>query len=257
MVTSTILTTKQSTTSISSTTISTSTVQNTTTQQHVSSTGKPWLYYMTSSTESSTTTKSDTKSTTNSSRSSSTSQATLPVPTPWYPPAGPFDWWQWQWYTTKVIKESSTIPNTTQTSTTTTVITNPTISTTNIVTPSREIPATTDWFQWPHLEFTSTVKGRSDYDEDDSEWQDYFATTKIQPEITTNSLIFFPLEKPHKKFQQMNYFPTKLTAQFLDYFTTNPTPPILSRYSTPQFTDDIDQRQTPRNQFNGKKINHK
>ncbi|CAF4993617.1 unnamed protein product, partial [Rotaria sp. Silwood1] len=27
---------------------------------------------------------------------SSIMKSTLPLPTPWYSPAGPFDWWQWQ-----------------------------------------------------------------------------------------------------------------------------------------------------------------
>ena len=202
---------------------------------------------MTSSPESSTTMKPITKSTTNSSRPSSTSQTTLPVPTPWYSPAGPFDWWGWQGYKTKPITESSKILNTTQTSTTTTTTTTTTViinstastrtsPTTNIASSSEQNPTTTDWFGWPHVEFTSTVKGRSDYDDDYSEWPDYFATTKIQPEMTSNSLIFFPPERPRKKFQQMNYLPTKLTARVLDYLTTNPTPQFV------------------RSQFNGKTI---
>ena len=61
--------------------------------------------------------KSTIKSTNHSSAVPSTIKTTLPLPTPWYSPAGPFDWWQWRWYTKKFKNPSLKIHSTVQPST--------------------------------------------------------------------------------------------------------------------------------------------
>ena len=245
----TTLTTKMSTTSVSSTTSTTQTTWTTSVRQYASSTRKSRLHYTNSSTVLSTTT------TTSSSTAPSTVKTTLPLPTPWYPPAGPYDWWQWKWSTTQIIKSASTTPNITHTSTTTTMTTSHLTSTTSstvpvtnktaITTAIRENTTPFDWFQWPHLEFTSTDKGRPDYDgEDYSDWPDYFATTKIVPEQTSDSPLFFPAERSRKKFQQMNFFPTNFHDQFINPLLTHSTP-LLPKYSTSQVPDRLGRSQSP------------
>ena len=117
------------------------------------------------------------------------------------------------------------------TSTTLTTTTSPIVSTkkTTIMPVTRENTATSDWFQRPYFELTSTtsVKGRNDYEEDDyDDWSDYFATTKIPPALTINPLVFFSSEPKRKTFQQMNFFPTYLSTPLINYLITSPTPSV-------------------------------
>lgn len=245
--------------STTSTTTTTQTTSTTSVRKYASSTRKPQLRYTNSSTTSSTTTT--TTSTTSTSRAPSTMKTTLPLPTPWYPPAGPFDWWQWKWATTQVIKSPSTTPNTTQTSPPTTMTTSsskstvPVTSKTSIAATIRENTTPFDWFQWPHLEFTSTAKGRPDYDDDEySDWPDYFVTTKIMPEETSDSLVFFPAEKSRKKLQQLNVYPTNFHEQFINPLLTNPTP-LIPKYSTPQVPDRLSRSQSPDARSTGRRHN--
>jgi hypothetical protein len=231
-----------------STVVYTTTPQNVSAQQHLLVTHNPLISYNASNTESFTT-KSTLKSTTHFSTSALTSKMTVPSPTPWYPPAGPFDWWQWQWYATKIKKIPLTNHTTLQT-TTTIITTNPTTTkssinltnTTKIITVTRKNAVTGDWFKYPHLPFTSTTKGRSDYDEEEyNEWPDYFATTAIPPAITTDSLVYFLPGKQRQKFQQMSFLPTKFNEQFYNHLPANPTL-SPSKYPTPQYIDEIGER---------------
>ena len=250
-----IQTTEKQTTSTSSTTVTTPTTSTTSFQWHSTSTRQPLIYYTNSTTTSPTTTTTTTNS-------SSTAKTTLPLPTPWYPPAGPSDWWYRKWYTTQTIKSSSSSTTTTTTpQTTTTVTTNPVTSitssttietnTTVITTAIQENTTSLDWLQWPILEFTSTAKGHSDYDEEYSDWPDYFATTKIPLEQTSDSLLFFPAGRPRKKFQQLNFFPTDFNDQFINPLLTNPTP-LMPTYSTAQFADRLSKSQSADARSTGK-----
>ncbi|CAF1117464.1 unnamed protein product [Rotaria sordida] len=149
--TKTTTTTTTTTTTIST---STSTTQTATAHQRLLFTHQPWVFYSSSSSQSFTpTTKTTTiKSTIQSSTSSSTLssmiiKSTLPLPTPWYSPAGPFDWWQWQWYTKKSKTSSINFHYTTQTITTSTQITSTTRkispTTSTIVITTTTTPSTT------------------------------------------------------------------------------------------------------------------
>jgi hypothetical protein len=224
-------------------------------------TEKLWIDYSTGSSESFTTiTTPNINSTTDLPTSSFTSKTTLPSPTPWYPPAGLFDWWEWQKYTTNIKKMPSETPTSTQQSITTIVTTNSTtrknpINITSILTRSRKKTTTTNFFKWPYLEFTSTIKSRSDYDEEEyNEWLDYFSTTKIPSSKTANSFGYIPLEKQRKKFQQMSYLLTKSNDQFSNHLVTHLTP-TTKRHSTLPYTNGISERNAVGNQVNGKRFN--
>jgi hypothetical protein len=209
------------------TTFSTTTTRVATAQQRLLFTHKPWIYYSTTNSPSiPTTTIPSIKSTTPSPTLSSDVKTTLPVPTPWYSPAGPFDWWQWQWYTTKSKQAPITIHSTTQISTTTTttstttttVTTTTTKSTTRlstktstISTSTKQAAATIDWFKWPTTEPSSiNKKPLDDSDEEYKSWLAYLSTNKIQGIITSTVTISTLLSiSPRQKYQQIGYFPTK------------------------------------------------
>ena len=99
---------------------------------------KPWIYISTRAP--STTVPPTSKYLPPSSQVPLTVTPTIPVPTPWYSPAGPFDWWQWQWYTTKSQKSTVKILSATQRSTrfskaTTTTTTTSSTTTTPLLLP--------------------------------------------------------------------------------------------------------------------------
>ncbi|CAF1272754.1 unnamed protein product [Rotaria sordida] len=278
--TSTIKTTEQNTILLSSTTIPMSTVRNTTIQPRLLFTHNPWIYYSSNSVVSSTTTtKPKTTSTMQLPVSSFMLKPNLPSPTPWYPPAGPFDWWQWQWYTTKFKKVSlksltttetstSSMQTTTTTTTTTTITTTITTTTTTATTTRKSTinPSTTinrktitrrhevtaDWFKWPYTESTSPlVQRRPDYYEEEyMEWPDYFLTSKIQNARTPNSLVSFSPEQPRQQYQQISLFPIKSKWQYDNRLVTTNTPSSKGQY-TQQNTGRIEERDTPRIQQNG------
>jgi len=240
--------------------IPTTTLQSVSAQQDSLLTQNLWIDYSTSSSESSTTTTTTTpniNSTTHLPTSSGTSQTTLPSPTPWYPPAGLFDWWYWQKYTTNVKKLLSETPTSTQQSATTIVTTNSTTTRnpkniTRILTRPRKNTITTHSFKWPDLGFTSTIKSRSDYDDEEyNEWPDYFATTKIPPSITPNFLGYIRPEKQRKKFQQMSYLLTKSNEEFNNRVITYLTP-TFKIDSTLPYTSGISERNALGSQLNGK-----
>lgn len=290
MIISTIDTAEQSIIPVSSSSVPTVTLQSVSAQQRLLNTRKPWISYSTRNTESSTTTTTtiivlSIDSTTHLPTSLFTSQSTLPLPTPWYPRAGLNDWWELQGRTTKIQKvpvethtttptttivtttdttttstttqQSTTIMTTTSTTTqklTTTTAKNFIISTNKMITIThpRKNQTTTDWFKWPHHEFTSTIKGRPDYyDEDYNDWSDIFTATEAQFSITTDPLLYIRPDKPRQKFQQLSFLPTKSNEQFNNHSITNPTL-TSKRYSTQENINGISERNSLGNQLNSK-----
>ena len=134
--------------------MSTTTTRTATAHRRLLFTHKPWIYRSSSTARSLTAaTEQSTKTSTEPLPvSTAMMKATLPIVTPWYSPAGPFDWWQWQWYTTKSRKASVTIsstvttpttPPSTTTATTTTTSTRSTTVTTVTSTTQRSSTTTT------------------------------------------------------------------------------------------------------------------
>ena len=130
--TTTTTTTATTTTRKSTTTTSTLvTTRTATPDRRLLFTKRPWIYYSFSNSQSSTrilkvagTTRSTITTapitTTTTSAIFSPIKTTLPVPTPWYLPEGPHDWWQRQWYTPKPRKPSIKVHSKAQYTTTTT-----------------------------------------------------------------------------------------------------------------------------------------
>jgi hypothetical protein len=244
-----IMTTEQKTIPSSSIAIYMTTFESVTAEQRLLFTQNPRMHHSSNSTKSSTTTT--TKPTTKS--TIVTLETTLPSPTPWYPPAGPFDWWQWQWYTTRSKQASSEIVTTTHTTTikSTIHLTNKTDR--PIITNRNK--TTLDWFQWPHTAFTSTPKGRPDfYEEEDFDWPDYFVTTKIQPTKIPNILASILSEQQRQKFQQMSFSSTKSNWQFYNQAVTINTPPS-KRYDTQHNTLGAGERNAAGIPYNTQNIN--
>ncbi len=256
--TSAIITTEQNTVPFSSTLIDTSIPQSFTIQQRLLGTDKSQIDDNSDSIKSLTKMNPNIKSTIYLPASSYTLKTTLPSPTPWYPPAGPFDWWQWQWYTTKFPKVSLKILTTnqtprssTRTTTTTTTLTTSSSTTRSIInlsnTTSRtamkpENKVTVDYFKWPRLQSISSTRRQPDYYEDEYlEWSDYFATTKIQNTITTNSFIsIFPYSQ-RKQYQQLSFSPTTSNWHLNNLGMTINTP-SSKRHYTQQNTGTIGER---------------
>ena len=249
--TSAIITTEQITTiPLSSTMIDTSTLPRVTIQQRLLVSNKPRMYDSFSSLESLTTMKSNIKSMVHLPASSFMLKTTLPSPTPWYPPDGLFDWWQWQWYTTKFPKvplqfltTNQTPISSTRTTTTLTVTTTVTTSphttrsiinlmnTTNRTAITRKNGVTVDWFKWPHIESISSTKRQPDYYDDD--YPEYSVTTRIQNSISTNSLISILPDTQRKKYQQLSVFPTQSNWHVNNPGITINTPSSKRHYTQP------------------------
>ncbi|UJR33037.1 hypothetical protein I4U23_020496 [Adineta vaga] len=202
--------------------------------------------------------------------SSSTSKTTLPVPTPWYQPAGLYDWWQWQHYTTKLYKTSvnnipttktsisstqSTITTTTTTTTVTTTTTTPVLTTKSTtrssttkrlvhlsnttnktsITSTKEI--TVDWFRWPHTEST---RAKPDYYDDDyPDWFDYLPTNKLKSTsakttTTRNPFLSILSEPGPKQYQQLSLLPTKPDSNMINIDVTSRTSSSSSKLDSIQ-----------------------
>ena len=175
-------------------------------------------------------------------RSPSSANITLPYPTPWYSPAGPFDWWQWQWYTTRKRKPSkkiiSTQPTTTTTiTTTTTTITITTTTTTTSTTTTRQSathltnntnrsPTATPanpWLQWADDAVRSTEKTSvDDSAREYAEWLESFTTDQLESMLSTT---ISPLA--YTSSEQNEYFRTKSNWKIV---TIN-TPPAKRHHS--------------------------
>jgi hypothetical protein len=152
-------------------------------------------------------------------------KTTLPMPTPWYSPAGPFDWWQWQWYTTKTRKSSLKNHSTKSTKTTTTTSRQTTTTTTRRTTMTRstttgfrltnrtntQSKATVDWFKWPgHTSSSSTTKTPlDDFEKEYKEWIQYLTTDQMQEEITSTVANSLTSISPRQQYQPMGHLPTK------------------------------------------------
>ncbi|CAM2697728.1 unnamed protein product [Rotaria socialis] len=147
------ITLEQTTTAISTTTtittISTSTAKTPTAHQRLLFTHQPWVYHSSNSylsyttTTITTTTKPIIISSTQTPSLSSTAAGTVPFPTPWYSPAGPFDWWQWQWHTKKTLSTSEKNYYNTQPLTAATQFTLSTQKTSTTLTNTITTPSTT------------------------------------------------------------------------------------------------------------------
>jgi hypothetical protein len=217
-----------------------------TAHQRLLFTHKPWIYSNFSGSRLFTATSKPTiKSTTYSPTLSSIIKTTLQSPTPWYSPAGPFDWWQWQWYTTpsqkspitihspqqttRTISRTSTTSPTVATTTTTALLTNKT----GTIPTSAKFQATADWFKWPDKTFGSTKKESSDDSgEEYRDWLEYFTGDKIQEirtsatttTTTTSTSTPIPLQQQQ---QQMGYPPMNSNWKIV---TIN-TPPAKRQHS--------------------------
>ncbi|CAF3795119.1 unnamed protein product, partial [Adineta steineri] len=271
--TSMLITTEQDIIPLSSTMIPiTTSPQSISVEQHLTVTDESRVYDSTTDTQILTTMIPNIQSTINLPASSFMLKTTIPTATPYYPPDGPFDWWQWQGYNKKFstlsLKILTTTTTTTTTPTTTTTIetsisstqtSTTTASTTRASTSlsarnrimklsntTRTIPitstnaATVDWFKWPQIESsssttrTTTTTARSDYYDDDYfEWLDSVETNKYQTTITTNPLLSIVPLSQGKQYQQMSFLPTKSNQNINNYGMMVNTP-SSKRYNTQQ-----------------------
>jgi len=235
-----------------------STTRTATAHQRLLFTHKPWIYNNFSSSQlftiTTTTSKSVIKSTIHPSTLSSILKTTVPMPTPWYSPAGPFDWWQWQWYTTKIRKGSKKLHSTRRTSTTRTKLaatTTPTTTTTvRLTNTTSTIPTTTKSqatlgsFKWSDQTTVSTKKEPSDEFEDEyKDWIEYFTADPIRDLIkSTSTSASIP---SREQYQQMGYPPTKSNWKII---TIN-TPP--SKRQDPQQNSVVSERNAITTSSNG------
>jgi hypothetical protein len=219
-------------------------------------THKPWIYNNFSSSQLftiTTTSKSVIKSTIHPSTLSSILKPTVPMPTPWYSPAGPFDWWQWQWYTTKIRKASKKLHSTRRTSTTRTKLaatTTTTTTTVRLTNKTSAIPTTTKSqatlgsFKWSDQTTVSPKKESSDEFEDEyKDWIEYFTADPIRDLIkSTSTSASIP---SREQYQQMGYPPTKSNWKII---TIN-TPP--SKRQDPQQNSVVSERNAITTSTNG------
>jgi hypothetical protein len=150
----------------------------------------------------------------------------LPSPTPWYPPVGPLDWWQWKWYTKKFKKVSLEIVATTEP---TTLFSTSTRTQTR---PTMQDERTMDWFQWPQTEPVLTTKDRLDYiEENDSDDFKSIRTSTLQsmPLVTSISL----LSDKHPTYPERKLFFPKFNEQFTPR-TLTMHKPIMEHYYAEQ-----------------------
>lgn len=232
--------------------ISTSTSRTATPQQRLLFTHKPWIYHnLNDSKLFRTTTKSKSviKSITQPSKLSSTLKTPVPIATPWYSPAGPYDWWQWQWYTTKSRKASRKML-----STNTTVVTTTGIRLTNrtsTIPTSTKSQTTANLFKWADQTTVSTIiKKTTTTDEFDAEYKDWlesFTSEKIQ-EIITSTTSTLGTFTPRDHYQQIGYSPTISNSKII---TIN-TPPAKRQHS--QQSPVVSERNALATATNGKKI---
>ena len=199
----------ESTTIEPSTTILTSTTTETVTaEQRLLFTHKPWIYYNPSSpkvfttsttaavaaTTTTTAIRPVLKSSTNPLGLSAMLKTTVPLPTPWYSPAGPYDWWQWQWYTTKVHQLSRKMHLTKQTFTTTATTTTTTTfhltNKTSTISTNTNSQPTFNWFKSFDRTSISMKKlpVKDDLDEEYKDWIEYFTSDKISELITSTTI---------------------------------------------------------------------
>ena len=262
--TTTTTTTERTTIVFTSTSISTTTTRTATAHRRLLFTHKPWVYYSFGNSQSSTTTIHPTiKSITPSSALSLIGKTTLPMPTPWYSPAGPYDWWQWQWHTTKFQKSPMSIHSTTQppttstqttsttrqtsTTTTTTASTTHSSTKTSTITTTTKYIATVDLFKRPSKQPDSTKeKPFTDFDEEYHDWLDYFSTNDIQPiitsTVTTSTLISI---SPRQQYSQMGFLPTKPNSKIVTINT------LSSKRQQSQQNPSVSERNAIGTQTNG------
>lgn len=180
--------------------------------------------------------KSAAKSTPSFSVSLSPMETILPSPTPWYPPAGPDDWWHRKGYSTKFKVLSLEFLTTTETSTSstpksTTTTTAPPTTTSTTATSTRSTSKaivllsnttnsstitsgqdmTADWFKWPNTEPVRETKDTYDFFEE--EYPDELTdvrTSAIQSDkilSTTSTTSTTSREQPF--YPELGVFPTR------------------------------------------------
>lgn len=216
---------EETTIDFSSTPTPTTTTRTATAHRRLLFTHKPWIYYNFSGSQLlSTSVKSIIESETHVPALASNLKTTLPMATPWYSPAGPFDWWQWQWYTTKNRKSSLKIDSITSTKPTSTTSTQTTTTTRRTTTrstttgfrltnrTSTQSKATIDWFKWPDQTSSSSTKNSrlDDFEKEYKEWVEYLTTDQIQEDVTSTTTAN-PLTSisPREQYQHMGYLTTK------------------------------------------------
>jgi hypothetical protein len=222
----------QSTISFSSTTIFTTTTRAATAHQRLLFTHTPWIYYNFSGSQLFTTTsKPAIKSATHPPIISSTTKANLPLPTPWYSPAGPFDWWQWQWYTTGSRQSSLKIDSTKQTTTRKTITTIRTTTTPRLTNKTTSIPTSTEskatvgWFKMQGTTSSLIKKDPSDsFEEEYKDWIEYSTADRIREKIITSTSTS---SSSQQQYQQMDYLQTKSNWKI----ATIITPPAKRQHS--------------------------
>ena len=216
-------------------------------EQRLLFTHKPWVYYnFTGFQRHSSTGRSFIRTTTNEGKLSAALKTTMPLPTPWYSPAGPFDWWQWQWYTTKYRKLSS--HNTLTTTTTTTArTTRTTTSTTSITYRTTTVAHVTnksnshnkvilDRFVWPDQLLSSTNTDRSnDFEKEYQDWLEYLTTNGIQEILTSTTLssTSTPIVT-REEYPQINSLSTKPSWRLV----TVDTPPSKRQHQSNSLSSD-------------------
>ena len=166
------------------------------------------------------------------------------MPTPYYSPSGPFDWWHWYFYSTKAQKPSLTthsVKFTTATTTTTTTTTTKRTTTTSKTTTSTTTTTTTTTRRttirtttanlrltnktstqskvtlgWPKLpgqtSKNSAIDGRlDDYEKEYEEWRKYLTTDQNQEEMTSTAVNPLTSVSPRQQYQPIGHLPTKAT----------------------------------------------
>ena len=201
-------------------------------------------------------------------------EVTVPVATPWYSPVGPFDWWQWQWYTTRSKKASVTIlptvtttlapstlttrvPATTATTTTTTTtVTRPTTTTTVATTTQRSstttVATTTTTTTSTRTSTTSATTIKSTTKK---------ITTTVKPETssastgTTSTVKVVPMDWPNLPFKDsadMKKNPLndvdKEYQEWLAYLTTNEIHGIITSTESSKTSLPLSPRQQQQQQ---------
>ena len=239
----------------------TTTTRTVTPHRRLLFTHKPWIYYnFSGSNLFSTTLKPIPKAPVSPSGLSSILNVTVPLATPWYSPADPFDWWQWQWYTTKRRKLLSKIFSTTTTTTTTTTrktttttgtskVTNRLTNSTSTVPSTTKSKATSSVFKWLDQTTSSKKKVFTDgFDEEYKDWIEYFTTIQNQKTSTSTKTTTSTLTSTSslQKHQPLAYFSTKSNAKTV---TIN-TPPAKRQH--PQQNPVVNERNAVAIPTNGK-----
>lgn len=225
----------------SSTTLLPTTIHRTiTAQQRLLFTHKPWIYYNFTGFQShSTSSRSFIKSTTQNAKLSAVIKTTPPIPTPWYSPAGPFDWWQWQWYTTRNPKLPSHSRSLTTTIRSTHTTTKSTLRTTTHIPVSNRTNSDTkvilDRFVWPDQQLSSTAKIHSnDFEKEYQDWLEYLTTNGIQDVFTTTTMSTSTPIISREQYPPLSSLPTEPNWKIV----TVDTPPSKRQHQSNSLASD-------------------